>query len=144
MRSRLLVLALTVNAVLSLVALAGIVWVVAEPQRWFSDAYAEQGPRGERGPRGDPGPIGPSGRVGPDALEATSALEDEMVAIQDELASLQSELGALEQMTSATTLEAAVEDAQTAAEEAQRKVDAICDMFAFYDGALNDIWLSAC
>ncbi len=137
-------LLITVLAALSLGSLALTVSLIAAPRYWFANAYAEQGPRGEKGPRGDRGPAGPPGPVGPDAADAYDELWSSLSALQGDLEEVASSLDSLEGMTGYSTLEEAVETAQETAEAAQETVYGICDQFAYYSGALTDIYLSAC
>jgi hypothetical protein len=63
MHSRLLIASLTLNLMLSLVALGWLAWVVVDPVYWLG--RPEQGQRGEQGVAGLPGPEGPPGERGP-------------------------------------------------------------------------------
>jgi hypothetical protein len=52
---------LTVNVLLSLVAIGWVAWIVFEPETWIGELA---GPEGPPGPKGDPGPQGPPGEPG--------------------------------------------------------------------------------
>lgn len=87
--SRLLTALLVGNTILTLAVAGWGAWAVADPEYWFPDAFAEEGPRGDQGPRGDRGPRGPQGPpgdTGADADEALTAIGDVQSQV-DELAS---------------------------------------------------------
>src|SRR5918996_3643445 len=51
-RGVLIVVLLGANVILSLAVAGWAVWAATDPEYWFPDAFAEEGPRGDEGPRG--------------------------------------------------------------------------------------------
>ena len=88
-------MAVTISLALSAVAIGWLSWIVADPEYWFPEAYAEKGPQGDPGPRGPVGPSGPPGPVGPDAEDAFSALDGQLTDVTSEVEDLRSELDEL-------------------------------------------------
>jgi hypothetical protein len=108
--TRAIVALLVANLILSVIALGWLAWLSADPQYWFPDAYAQQGPRGEQGPRGAVGPEGPAGPVGPDAVDAIDVLSSR-------LDDLESESGASDLQFTVDDLGSRVDDLESAVNE---------------------------
>ena len=86
---------LGVTALVAVLAIGWLAWIAADPEYWFPDAYAEQGPRGDEGPQGDRGPrgrAGPVGEPGP-GVEDAQATADEALAGVDDMQSQVDDLG---------------------------------------------------
>jgi hypothetical protein len=131
-------LATTIASVLLAITSIGLItWMAADPERWFPDAFAQQGEQGPPGPRGPEGPAGPPGPVGPDAEEAVSTLEFRVDDLESSLQSTQGELQVLSDHAGSSQLESDLE-------EVTDTVENICSEFSFYDGAFSDIYVSAC
>jgi hypothetical protein len=131
----LILLAATTAVALTSVGL--IVWIAADPQYWFPDAYAQQGDRGDPGPRGPRGLIGPQGPVGDTAEGAVADLDSRVTDLEDSVGTVQSDLDDLQNESGISTLESDVQDATT-------KLDDICTALSGYGGPFEDIYISAC
>jgi hypothetical protein len=136
-RTRVLIALSIANLVLVGVALGWLAWMSASPRYWFRDAYAQKGDRGDPGPRGPVGPAGPPGPVGPDAQTAIDDLDARLADVEDSVSTLQSDLSDLEDKSGFSTLETDVQDTTS-------KLNDVCDAFANYSGAFEEIYLSAC
>jgi hypothetical protein len=85
-RVRYLTAGLALTAVVAAVAVGWLVWIAADPEYWFPDAFAQEGPlgdqgaRGERGPRG---PVGPPGEAGPGVDDVSSLADEALTGVQD-------------------------------------------------------------
>jgi hypothetical protein len=120
-RRRLLVTLLTISLVLNVAAIGWLGWIVADPQYWFPDAYAEKGQQGDRGPRGPVGPPGPPGPVGPDAEDAFSALDGQLTDLTSEVEDLRSEFDDL-----CSAISSAYIGSNSATEEMLFELDLAC------------------
>jgi hypothetical protein len=136
-RRRAVLALIAFNLFASLVALGWLAWISASPRYWFPQAYAQKGDRGDQGPRGQQGPAGPPGPVGPDAQSAIDDLDVRLSDLEGSVETLQSDLSDLQDESGFSTLETDVQDTTT-------KLNDLCDAFANYSGALEEIYLSAC
>src|SRR4051812_18554295 len=100
------------SLVLAVLSVGAVAWIVADPERWFPDAFAARGDPGPPGPAGPQGPAGPPGPVGPDAQDAISSLESDVQSLSDHD-------GATQLETDLEEAQSTAEDAQSTAEEAQ-------------------------
>jgi hypothetical protein len=126
-----------VSLLLAITSVGLIAWMAVDPERWFPDAFAQQGVQGPPGPRGPVGPAGPPGPVGPDAEEAVASLQSDVDDLSSSLESLSGHSGY-------TQLESDLEDVEASVQEVADKVESICTEFSYYDGAFSDIYLAAC
>jgi hypothetical protein len=112
---------LAISLALNVAAIGWLSWIVADPQYWFPDAYAETGEQGEQGPRGPVGPPGPPGPVGPDAEDAFSALDEQLVSLTSDVEELRSEFDDL-----CSAIGSAYIDSNSATEDMLFELDLAC------------------
>lgn len=67
-----------------------------------------------------------------------------MSSLESELAALRDEVEGGDLTVRVGDVESRLDDVESAVEDVVAKVDAVCEEFALYDGALADIYLAAC
>jgi hypothetical protein len=129
-RNRSLVVALVVGNIVLTLAVAGwAAWAVTDPEYWFPDACAEEGPRGDEGSRGERGPRGPQGPIGeagPDADDALAAVDD----VQGQVHDLDSRVANLEGVDP-YDLDSRLSEVESRVSDVESRVDEACSTLAF-------------
>jgi hypothetical protein len=125
-----------VSLLLAITAVGLITWMAVDPERWFPDAFAQQGVQGPPGPRGPEGPAGPAGPVGPDAASEIDDLSFRVSDVEDSVETVDGRLDDLETGSG--------DEASMSVDDIATTVQAMCDEFYNSIEPLYDVYFAAC